>query len=213
MRLFSAAVLTLAGQLLLGAVVYATVAWLLARHRGRRRWRVTWAASARSLRRAAPCVAALALLGGGLAALSPGGVGGALAGTWVHPAWFVVLGAAPAAACHVMWQAGRLEGRGRLGSSRRGVRLGGEMLFSGALAQLALLWEGLFFHPPLRRALLVESPAAGVVLVAAMIALGSAAFAGGAGGLAGKPRPSAFFATLFYVCGVVAAIASHQLTL
>jgi len=213
MRVLCATTLTLAGQLLLGVALYSSVAWLLARRRARRRWRGTWAAGARLLRRSTSYFALLMLVGGGLAALSPFGIRGAVGSVWARPAWFVVLGAIPAASAWTMLYAARLEARGRLRVSRRLARLGGQLLFVGSFAVLVLVWSGLLFDVALRRALVVETAGAGLVLLGAMLALGCCAFISLTAGLAGKPRPSAHVAAALYVTGVAALITAYQLTL
>jgi hypothetical protein len=213
MRVAPAAILTLAIQWLLGALLYATVAWLLGRLRSRRRWLATWASTARTLRRAAPYALLVALVGAGLAALSPEGIARSLAGVWPHPIALVALGAAPTAACHAMLYAARLEAHGRLRSARRQGRLAGELLFVGANAQLVLVWAGLLLEAPFRRVLLADPRGAGTVFLAATVALTAAAWVAVTGALAGKPRPSSYVAAFCYLSGIVALIASYHATL
>jgi hypothetical protein len=213
MRVVPAAIFTLATQWLLGALLYATVAWLLARLRGRRRWLATWTASARTLGRTAPYAALCLLAGAALATLLPGGIARALHGIWPHPIALLLLGAAPTAACHVMLHAGRLEARGRLRVARRRGRLAGELIFVGAQAQLVLVWAGLSLESPFRRALLADPRGAGTLLLAATVALAVASCVAVTGALAGKPRPSSYVATFFYITGIVTLITSYQATL
>jgi hypothetical protein len=213
MRVVPAAILTLATQWLLGVLLYATVAWLLGRLCGRRRWLVTWAASARNLRHAAPYAVLVPAAGAGLAALSPWGIAHSLGGIWPEPIALVLLGAAPTAACHAMLHAGRLEARGSLRAARRQGRLAGELIFVGAQAQLVLVWGGLLFRAPFRRALLADAHGAGTLLLAATVALAVAACVAVMGALAGKPRPSSYVATFLYLSGIVALIATFQSTL
>ncbi|MHC4428742.1 MAG: hypothetical protein ACYS0D_09070 [Planctomycetota bacterium] len=210
MRVFSAALLTLAGQLLLGTVFYTIVAWLIERSGGRRRWLVTWAASARILRRAAPVSAILALVGAGL---TSGGIAGAWAGVWARPVWLVVLGAVPTGAAYAMVRAGSLEARGLLRGAHRAARLAGQLVFLGSFAQLALVFTGLLFDVPLRRALVVEPSGAGPVLLVAMLSLGGGAFIALIGGLAAKPRPACYVAAVLYATGITTLIKSYQMTL
>lgn len=213
MRVAPAAILTLATQWLLGALLYATVAWLLGHLRGRRRWLATWAASARTLLRAAPYAVVITLAAAALAALSPGGIARSLAAIGPHPIALVLLGAAPTAGCHAMLHAARLEARGRLRTARRRGRLAGELLFVGAQAQVVLVWAGLLLDAPLRRALLANPRGAGILLLTATVALAVAACVAVTGALAGKPRPSSYVGTFCYLSGIVALIASYQATL
>jgi hypothetical protein len=213
MRLISTVMLVLAAQWLAGALAFAGVAWLLRRAGAGRRRRTDWNLAARAAVRATPWAVALGLLGAGLAALSPEGVSGALDAIWLRPIPLLLLGAAPTAACHLMLHAGRLEAHGRLRPARREARLAGKLLLLGPLAQTVVLWSALLFHAPFRRASVVDTHGAGLLLLTSMMAMILAAFIGVTGGLAGKPRPSALFATLFYVGAMAALIASYQLTL
>ncbi len=212
MQLLIAAILTVASQFLLGSLIFSSVACLLGRpgFRGgrlRRRWRVAWTDAGRTLWNAAPYVAGL----GAAAAVVQWLVLNETPLIWTDPGWFLALGACSTAGSYVMLNAGRREARGRLEAARRQVRLGGELAFLGTFAQLVLLWGPLLFVPATRRALLVESGIAGVILLVGMICLFCAAFVAILAGLAGKPRPSAYFATLFYVLGLVSVLASTQL--
>ncbi len=214
MQLLTAAILTVVSQFLLGSLIFSSVAYLLGRpgvRRGglRRRWRVAWTDAGRTLRSAAPYVVGL----GAAAAVVQWLVLGRTPLIWAHPGWFLALGASPTAGNYVMLNAGRREARGRLRAARRQVRLGGELAFLGTFMQLVLLWGDLLALPAFRRALLVESGIAGVILLVGMICLVCAAFVGILAGLAGKPRPSAYFATLLYVLGLVGVLASTQIAL
>ena len=205
MQLLTAAILTVASQFLLGGLLFPSVAWLLGH--ARRRWRVAWSDAGRTLCRAAPYVVGL----GAAAAVAQGFVVGRFPLLWSHAGWFVALGAGPIAGGYVMLEAGRREARGRLGAARRQVRLGGQLAFLGTFAQLVLLWRDLLFLPAFRRALLVESGTAGVILLLGMVCLFCAAFVAILAGLAGKPRPSAYFATLFYVLGLLSVLLSTRM--
>ncbi len=214
MQLFTAAILTVASQFLLGSLIFCSVAYLLGcpgiRRGGvRRRWRVAWTDAGRTLCHAAPYVLGL----GAVAAVAHWLVAGATPLISAHAGWFLALGAGPTAGNYVMWNAGRREARGRLAAARRQVRLGGELVFLGAFAQLVLLWGDLIFLPAFRRATLVESGVAGVILLLGMICLFCAAFVAILAGLAGKPRPSVYFATMLYVLGLVGVLASVQMAL
>jgi len=214
MQLLTAAILTVASQFLLGSLLFSSVAWLLGRpgiRRGgsRRRWRLAWTDAGRTLWSGAPYVAGL----GAAAAVVQWLVLGGSPLIWAHPGWFLALGASPTAGSYVMLDAGRREARGRLRAARRQVRLGGELTFLGTSTLLVLLWSDLLLVPSFRRALLVESGIAGVLLLLGMICLLCAAFVAILAGLAGKPRPSAYFATLFYVLGLVGVLASTQMAL
>ena len=207
MQLLTAAILTVASQFLLGGLLFPSVAWLLGH--ARRRWRVAWSDAGRTLCRAAPYVVGL----GAAAAVAQGFVVGRFPLLWSHAGWFVALGAGPIAGGYVMLDAGRREARGRLEAARRQVRLGGQLAFLGAFLQLVMLWTYLLARPPFRRALLVESGMAGVILVVGMICLLCAAFVALLAGLAGKPRPSAHFATLLYLLGLCGVLASTEMAL
>jgi hypothetical protein len=213
MRILSGALLTLSAQWLLGVLLFSTVAWLIRRLRGRRRWLATWTASARILRSAAPYAAIVALVGAATALLLPGGPARALTGIWSQPIWFVGIGALPAASCQLMVHAGRLEARGRLRAAKRQARLAGELFFLGAQAQLVLVWAGLLLLPGGRRTLILEARGAVALLLAAMAAWAAAACIAVIGGLARKPRPSGQVATFLYLFGIVGLIATYQLTL
>ncbi len=212
MRILAAAILTVVSQFLLGSLIFSGVACLLGRpgiRRGglRRRWRVAWTDGRRTLCHAVPYVVAL----GAAVAVGQWLVLGGTPLISAHPGWFLALGASSTAGNYVMLNAGRREARGRLGAARRQVRLGGELAFLGTFAQLVLLWRDLLFLPEFRRAMLVQSGVAGVILLVGMICLFCAAFVAILAGLAGKPRPSAYFATLLYVLGLVGVLASMQL--
>ena len=208
MQLITAAILTVASQFLLGSLIFSGVACLLG-GRFRRRRRVAWTDAARTLCSAAPYAAGL----GSAAAAVQWLVLGDTPLIWTEPGWFLALGASATAGCYVMLNAGRREARGRLAAARRQVRLGGELAFLGTFAQLVLLWGPLIFVPATRRALLVESGTAGVILLVGMIGLLCAAFVAILAGLAGKPRPSAYFATLFYLLGLLSVLAATQMAL
>ena len=213
-QLLNAAILTVVSQFLLGSLTLSSVSYLLGRpdiRRGgvRRRWRVAWTDAARTLCRATPYVAGLGAAAAGVQWLVLGGTPLIAA----HPGWFLALGASATAGNYVMLNAGRREAQGRLAAARRQVRLGGGLAFLGMFAQLVLLWRDLLFLPVFRRALLVESGAAGVILVVGMICLFCAAFVSVLAGLAGKPRPSSYFATLLYWMGLVGILASMRMAL
>ena len=214
MQLLTTAILSVAAQFLSGSLIFSSVAYLLGRpgiRRGgsRRRWRVAWTDAARALWRAAPYVVGL----GAAAAVVQWLVLGRTPLIWAHPGWFLALGASPTAGSYVMLNAGRREARGRLRAARRQVRLGGELAFLGTFMQLVLLWGDLLFLPSFRRALLVESETAGVILLVGMLCLFCAAFVAILAALSGKPRPSAYFATLLYVLGLCGVLASTQTAL
>ena len=213
MRLISTTLLALAIQWMAGVLGFVAVAWLLRRAGAGRQRRTDWNLAARAAVRAGPGALALGLLGGGLAALGPEGLGRVLDGIWLRPIPLLLLGAAPTAACQLMLHAGRLEAHGRLRPARREARLAGKLLLLGPVAQTVVLWSALLFDVPYRRATVAETPGAGLLLLASMIAMILAAFIGVTGGLAGKPRPSGTLATLFYAAAMAALIASYQLTL
>ncbi len=212
MRIISTALLMLVTQTLLGGLLFSLVARMLVACRSRRRWIAAWSGGARSLARAAPWAAALWLALVGLAA-APAGLAAGAAATWASPGWFAFLGAWPGAACLVLLRAGADESRGRLRRARRQARLAGELIFAGSLALLILVWAGLLFQAPLRRALVAETRLSGVVLLTGMLCLGFSGFLGVTAGLAGKPRPSSWFVSAAYAAGVMALSGAYQLTL
>lgn len=214
MHLLQAAILTIACQFLVGRLIVSGVAWLLAHppflRGGRwRRWLVVWTDASRTLRRATPYFLAL----GGAGLLLPWLLGNGLPTIRVNPGWFLLFGAGPTVGSYLLFGAARKEARGRLPAARRQARLGGELAFVGIFLQLVLVWTGLLFVVPFRRAMLVESAPSGVVLLVAMLCLGCSAFVAILAGLAGKPRPSVYFAAPLYLLGLVGLIAAAQLAL
>lgn len=203
-----AASVALASQFLLGGLIFTAFAagftWRRAGGGGNRRRFVAWVRSARALGRAAPWATGLLAS----AFVAQWALFGSLAEMvlWADPIWFVVVGAVPTAGCWLMLYAGHLEGRGRLRRARRQMRLAGQLVFVGVVAQNVLVWGDLLFRVPFRRGV-VESPA-GVVLLLALVGLGCGSFASVVAALAGKPRPSAYFASLLYVSGVCGLVAA-----
>jgi len=213
MRLVSTVMLVVAGQWLAGILLFSGVAWTLRRTRAGRRRKTDWNLAARTSLRAIPWALGLGLAGVAVGVPVPGDLTEMLGAIWLRPVPLLLLGGAPTAACWLMLHAGRLESRGRLRPARREARLAGKTLLLGPLAQTVAVWSALLFDAPFRRAMVVDTDGAGLLLLAAMMAMILAAFVGVTGGLAGKPRPAAFFATLFYVGAMTALVASYQLTL
>lgn len=208
MSLLLLAISMLSAQLLLGALVFRCVAralgWLRPASSTRQ---ADWLDAGRALTRASPFAAlalAAAFLGLWLTAESPSGL--ALRG-WVSPWRFLLLGVLPTSCCYLLLHAGVLERVGKLPVARRQVRLAGLLLLPGVFSLIVLVWSDLLFRPVFRSALTSHTTAA-QLLPSGMVALGCATFVGVLAGLAGKPRPSAYFATLLYVAGLLALIAA-----
>lgn len=211
MYLILSFVLALSAQLLLGTLVVCVVSRLLAGADARRRWRAAWASSARSLNRLAPFAALAALFAAVGSATTIG-----LDRVWPSwdPTWAMALTAAmPTAGCAAMLAAARQESAGRFRRARRQARLSGELVFAGTVMLMVVIWRGLLFQLPLRRALVSESDGAGLLLVGAMVALICAGFIAVLGGLSGKPRPAALFAAMFYLGGTLGWIGAFRQTL
>lgn len=211
MRLTLSILLALTTQLLVGTLIFCAVSRLLAWRGARRRWRAAWGSSVRSLTGVAPFAAAIAALTGGVAAFTIGIP--PIRRIW-DPSWIMTLAAAmPSAGCLALLAAARQEARGRFMRARRQARLAGELLFAGTVLLMVVIWSGLLFQVPLRRALVTQTDSAGLLLLGGMVALICAGFIAVLGGLAGKPRPAAWFAALFYLVASVGWIAAFQQTL
>ena len=216
MRFAATTIATISVQLLLGYVFFALVSWLLtSRGAGpgglRRRWIVAWRGSSAALFRQVPFAVVALLVGLALAASSSDGVRAALDGAWFLPLPFILFGTLPTAACWLLFHSGGLEARGRLVLARAQARLAGQLTFVGILLLLIFVWFQLLFRVPIRRALVESADGAGVVMLVGMLSLGGSAFIAVIAGLAGKPRPSALFASAFYTIGTPALIAAHQI--
>ena len=211
MQLTLSFALALCTQLLFGTLIFCVVSRLLAWRGARRQWRAAWGSSSRSLNRIAPYVAVAGLLAAGASAATAG-----LARIWHiwDPTWAMALTAAlPSAGCAGMLAAGRQEALGRFRRARRQARLTGELIFGGAVLLMVVIWRGLLFQVPLRRALVSETDSAGLLLLGAMVALICAGFIAVLGGLSGKPRPAAWFAGFFYLFATLGWIAAFRQTL
>jgi hypothetical protein len=214
---FAAPVITtLSVQLLIGSLLHGLVKWVLPRLGAgqgglRRRWIVAWSETGRALLCLAPFAAVTLVFGVVLAGRTTGGAASALDGVWFQPPGFLLLGAAPTASCYLMLHAGRLEATGRLRLARAVARLSGELFFVGALSQLIFIWSELLFYLPVRRALVESVGGAGLAMLCGMVATGCAAFVAVTAGLAGKPRPASWFATIFFLFGESSLIAAHQI--
>ncbi len=98
--------------------------------------------------------------------------------------------------------AGRDEARGRWLRARLLTRSGGLSLFLGSAAELVLLGLGVIVGgPATREALTTISPIEIQGIVAAVICMGSASFAGLLAGLTCKPRPTGGFAVGLWLAG------------
>lgn len=204
MRLAAAIALTLAVELLLGAVWFAAGAWALVNLHGGagpagRRRRAAWTRAGLALAQAAP--AALLLLALAAVLLRAGDAGLRETRIWYTPVPFAFAGGWASAGCYLVLDAGRREAAGRWRMARRQARLGGSAMLFGVLLQLVAVWSDLLFAVPFRRAVLGANDSA-LALALAMLALGLAAFIGLVAGLAGKPRPSGYFAAAFYLAGL-----------
>ena len=205
MRIGGAVFLTLGVELLVGVALFACGAWLASILPLRRR-KVTWTRAARALVWAVPPGVGLLAVAATLILTA-----GEPVRLWVTPAPFALAGGVALAGCYLMLHAGRLEAAGKLRAARRQARFGGSAMLFGVLAQLIQVWSDLLFDVVFRRATLGASVPAMAAAVA-MLSLGVAAFIGVVAGLAGKPRPSAYFGGLFLLVGVVGLALVAQLT-
>lgn len=114
------------------------------------------------------------------------------------PAPFLVAAGLSIAGCLVMIQGGFQESRGKLASARRLGRLGGRTGLLGAAAALLLLAFDLF---------LGVNPV-GPTRITAAVLLACAGSTALLGGLAGKPRPSGWFAATFHVAAMASLVAA-----
>lgn len=99
------------------------------------------------------------------------------------------------AGCLLVFAAGRVESRGRLGAARRMARAGGFVaaLGSALVAALSLAAGGVGGNAPFQAASALAALASGFVALLA--------------GLAGKPRPSGAFAALLWLASLAFALA------
>jgi hypothetical protein len=206
MRQATALLLALSGQLLLGWAIYAaagSVTSWASRQRGRtnRRLLLAWVGARRRLLGAMPV--GLALL------LSAWALQWAADRSFTLPAvpvWFLVAGALPSASVYVILDAAVLESRGKLRQARRQARLAGQLMFFGILPFLLLVGVAPWFLEPPRSVTPEELPVRAFALATRMavglISTGGAAVVALLAGLAGKPRPSAWFVALLYLAGV-----------
>jgi len=213
LQLVSAIVVALAGQFLLGVAIYTVVARLLRPGvkrggRQRRRW-AGWAAGTRELCRITPLWLALLAVATAPHAWAPSGIGGALH-FWTAPWWFLLIGALPTSSCFVMVRAGARESRGQVRGARRQVRSAGILTFFGSFGVLLLVWTGLLFRVPFRRAMLAGSPVASVSVTVAIACLGIGGFVALLAGLSRKPRPTAYFGALLYLAGIVGLVTADH---
>lgn len=216
MTTLATTLLTLAVQLVLGAVIFAAGSSIVPRYlryrvRDSRRMTVAWTRASGILLRAQPLAVAMGLAGFGLYLLL--GLGPRSIAPWVNPLPFLGLGGLATGSAYLVLAAGSLEARGRLRAAKRQVRLGGKLMFLGVFSQLVSIWSDLLFRPRFRLSIVREVPMAALALAGGMLALGCAAFTGLLAGLSGKPRPSGGFAVLLYVGGLTALIAAARLVL
>jgi hypothetical protein len=194
---------TLSAQLVLGRLLFAVAAWAASLRRPRRRRPlVLWTVAARALRRASPF--ALAALVGSVALGRAVGLDRPL--VWHSPIAFLAVGAWPTSSCYLLVHAAWRESRGAVRSARRDLRFAGQSLFAGTLLLLVVVWWDLIMQPAFRRAMLAESGTTGIVLLVAMVGMGTGAFLAAVAGLAGKPRPSAFVSGLLYAAGLAGIV-------
>ena len=97
--------------------------------------------------------------------------------------------------------------------ARAVTRLAGELLFVGTLSQLIFVWSDLLFDVTVRRALVESTEGAGLTLLCGMLAMGCGAFVAVTAGLAGKPRPAGWFATILFLSGEASLIAAYQIAM
>jgi hypothetical protein len=197
--------LTLALELLLGAAIVAACAWVIATWRGTgsagRRRTAIWTRAGRAMPvPVAGGVVLLAIAAALLAAAGPDNTGAAR--IWVTPLPFALTGGLAAVGCFLVIHAGHREARGRWRESRLQARLGGKAVFLGILFQLVVVWYGLLFDVPFRRATLDNSGPA-MSLAISMLALGVAGFIAIVSGMAGKPRPAGQIAGALYLLGLI----------
>lgn len=114
---------------------------------------------------------------------------------------YLSCGAVSAAGCYLILHAGWRERQGQIEASRQIVRFGGWAMVAGTATQLA-------FAPWLPWGL--SDPPRPAVLGVALAAHAVSAFLGLLAGLAGKPRPSVYFAAALLLLGLVAYVAAFS---
>ena len=205
MRLLATILLTIGLQLTLGALTCVAATCLVPRtFRGmrskRRRRAAIRARAATSLVRSLPLAVGLSLVGAAVRVALGSEPGDPAA--WAGPAILLVLGSIPTSGGYLLLHAAHLEAGGQLRRARRQVRPAGRLMFRGVLLLLTALGAGLLFHPGFRREMLGDISLDATILLSGALALAAAALVGLLAGLSGKPRPSARFAVLLYLCGL-----------